>query len=108
MGNLPSVHGKWVQTCVAGILERQEYVGDTVNFRSTRKSFKNKAKVDLPEENWKIFENAHPAIIDREIFALVKELRKNKRRPTREGKVSIFSGLLFCKDCGSKMYFCTT
>ena len=89
------------------MLERQEYVGDTVNFRSTRKSFKNKAKVIRHEEEWMIFENTHPAIIDRETFAIVKELRNNKCRPAREGKVSIFSGLLFCKDCGSKMYFCT-
>ena len=106
-GNPPAIPGRWVQTCVADMLERQEYVGDTVNFRSTRKSFKNKAKVIRPEEEWMIFENTHPAIIDRETFAIVKELRNNKCRPTREGKVSIFSGLLFCKDCGSKMYFCT-
>ena len=96
-----------MQTCVADMLERQEYVGDTVNFRYTTKSFKNKTKVHVPEENWKIFENTHPSIVDRETFVIVKELRKNKRRPTREGKVSMFSGLLFCKDCGSMMYFCT-
>ena len=106
-GNLPSVCGRWAQSCVADILEKQEYVGDTVNFRTTRKSFKNKEKVMRPEEDWKIFENTHPAIIDRETFALVKELRKNKRRPTREGKISMFSGLLFCHDCGEKMYYCT-
>ena len=106
-GNLPSVCGRWAQSCVADILEKQEYVGDTVNFRTTRKSFKNKEKVMRPEEDWKIFENTHPAIIDRETFALVKELRKNKRRPTREGKISMFSGLLFCNDCGEKMYYCT-
>ena len=106
-GNLPSVCGRWVQTCVADILEKQEYIGDTVNFRTTRKSFKNKEKVMRPKEEWKIFENTHPAIIDRETFALVKELRKNKRRPTREGKISMFSGLLFCHDCGEKMYYCT-
>ena len=106
-GNLPSVCGRWAQTCVADILEKQEYVGDTVNFRTTRKSFKNKEKVMRPEEDWKIFENTHPAIIDRETFDLVKELRKNKRRPTREGKISMFSGLLFCNDCGEKMYYCT-
>lgn len=107
VGNLPAVPGKWAQTCVAGILERQEYVGDTVNFRSTRKSFKNKAKIDLPEENWKIFENTHPAIIDRETFSIVKELRKNKRRPTRGGNVCMFSGMVFCNDCGAKLYYCT-
>ena len=106
-GNLPSVCGRWAQSCVADILEKQEYVGDTVNFRTTRKSFKNKEKVMRPEEDWKIFENTHPAIIDRETFTLVKELRKHKRRPTREGKISMFSGLLFCHDCGEKMYYCT-
>ena len=106
-GNLPSVCGRWAQSCVADILEKQEYVGDTVNFRTTKKSFKSKEKVIRPEEDWKIFENTHPAIIDRETFALVKELRKNKRRPTREGKISMFSGLLFCHDCGEKMYYCT-
>ena len=104
---LPSVCGRWVQTCVADILEKQEYVGDTVNFRTTKKSFKSKEKIMRPEEEWKIFENTHPAIIDRETFALVRELRKNKRRPTREGKISMFSGLLFCHDCGEKMYYCT-
>ena len=106
-GNLPSVCGRWAQTCVADILEKQEYVGDTVNFRTTKKSFKSKEKIMRPEEEWKIFENTHPAIIDRETFALVRELRKNKRRPTREGKISMFSGLLFCNDCGEKMYYCT-
>ena len=106
-GNLPSVCGRWAQSCVADILEKQEYVGDTVNFRTTKKSFKSKEKIMRPEEEWKIFENTHPAIIDRETFTLVKELRKHKRRPTREGKISMFSGLLFCHDCGEKMYYCT-
>ena len=106
-GKTPDIPGTWSQTCVADILERREYVGDTVNFRSTTKSFKNKKKVNLPEEEWKVFEKTHPAIIDRETFALVKSLRSNKRRPTREGKVSLFSGLMFCHECGAKMYFCT-
>ena len=59
------------------ILSKQEYCGDTVNFRSQRKSFKNKKKVELPPEEWLIFENTHPAIIDRETFELVRELRSN-------------------------------
>ncbi|MBQ0010464.1 MAG: recombinase family protein [Ruminococcus sp.] len=106
-GNLPKVPGKWVQTCVADMLEHREYVGDTVNFRSTTVSFKNHTKVHIPEEEWAIFENTHPAIIDRHTFAVVQELRSHKRRPTREGKQSMFSGLLYCADCGAKMYFCT-
>ena len=98
---------KWNPTTVVTILERREYIGDTVNFRTTTKSFKNKKKIEKPKEEWKVFENTHPAIISRETFDLVQELRKNKRRPSREGKTSVFSGLMYCHDCGSKMYFCT-
>lgn len=98
---------KWNPTTVVTILERREYIGDTVNFRTTTKSFKNKKKIDKPKEEWKVFENTHPAIISRETFDIVQELRKNKRRPSREGKTSMFSGLMYCHDCGSKMYFCT-
>lgn len=98
---------KWNPTTVVTILERREYIGDTVNFRTTIKSFKNKKKIDKPKEEWKVFENTHPAIISRETFDIVQELRKNKRRPSREGKTSMFSGLMYCHDCCSKMYFCT-
>ena len=98
---------KWNPTTVVTILERREYIGDTVNFRTTTKSFKNKKKIDKPKEEWKVFENTHPAIISRETFDIVQELRKNKRRPSREGRTSMFSGLTYCHDCGSKMYFCT-
>ena len=103
----PAVPGRWVARTVADLLEKQEYVGDTVNFRYTTKSFKNKTRVHVPEENWKIFENTHPAIIDRETFAIVKELRQHKRRPSRGGNVSMFSGIVFCNDCGGKLYYCT-
>ena len=98
---------KWNPTTVVTILERREYIGDTVNFRTTTKSFKNKKKIDKPKEEWRVFENTHPAIISRETFNIVQELRKNKRRPSREGKTSMFSGFMYCHDCGSKMYFCT-
>ena len=102
---VPEAPGHWCSTMVAKILSRQEYCGDTVNFRSTTKSFKNKKRVDRPKEDWVIFENTHPAIIDRETFAIVQNLRKNKHRPDRRGIVSIFSGIVFCGECGSKMYF---
>ena len=81
---------------------------DTVNFRSTTKSFKNKTKIELPEEDWKIFPDTHPAIISREDFALVQELRSHRRRPTRTGVVSMFSGFLYCADCGGKLYYSAT
>ena len=107
-GKPPSVPYHWCPATVADILGKQEYCGDTVNFRSQRKSFKNKKKVELPPEQWLVFENTHPAIIDRETFELVRELRKNKRKPTRTGIVSMFSGLVYCADCGEKLYYSAT
>ena len=101
----PAVPYNWCSATVADILSKQEYCGDTVNFRSTRKSFKNKKKIERPPEEWKIFNDTHPAIIDRETFNLVQELRKHRRRPTKSGIVSPFSGLLYCADCGEKLYY---
>ena len=101
----PEVPYNWNSSGVADILSRQEYCGDTINFRSTTKSFKNKTKIERPEEEWQVFPDTHPAIIDRETFALVQELRAHRRRPTRTGHVSMFSGLLYCADCGSKLYY---
>ena len=106
--NLPAVPYNWCSDTVANILSKQEYCGDTVNFRSTTKSFKNKKKIERPPEEWQIFKNTHPAIIDREVFALVQELRKHRRRPTKSGIVSPFSGLLYCADCGEKLYYSVT
>ena len=104
----PTVPYNWCSATVADILAKQEYCGDTVNFRSTTKSFKNKTKIERPQEEWKIFPNTHPAIIDREVFELVQELRQHRRRPTKSGIVSWFSGLLYCADCGEKLYYSVT
>ena len=93
---------------VADILDRQEYTGDTVNFRSCSQSFKHKKRLQRPPEEWKVFPDTHPAIIDRETFALVQELRQHRRRPARTGIISMFSGLLYCEDCGEKLYYSTT
>ena len=101
----PSVPNHWCPAMIANILKRQEYCGDIVNFRSTNKSFKNKKRVNRPESDWVIFENTHPAIIDRDTFKLVQKIREGRHRQTRTGKVSIFSGLVFCEDCGQKMYY---
>jgi len=97
----------WVADTVAGILEKKEYLGHTVNFKTYRKSYKSRKKLDNPEENHALFENTHPAIIEQAQWERVQELRKNKRRPNRLGKQSMFSGLLVCADCGAKLYFCT-
>lgn len=96
---------KWCGTTVAGILDRQEYIGDTVNFKCTTRSYKDKTKVTLPKEDRKIFKNTHEPIIDEYTWNIAQELRNNRKKPTRSGKKSIFSGLLFCNDCGKKMYF---
>lgn len=95
----------WCSSIVARILERQEYIGDTVNFRTTKKSYKNRKLIKNPQSEWKVFKNTHPAIISEEDFNLVQELRKNKRRPNRTGIISMFSGLVYCADCGSKLYY---
>lgn len=104
----PAIPYNWCSATVADIFSKQEYCGDTVNFRSTTKSFKNKKKIERPPEEWQIFKDTHPAIIDRETFALVQELRKHRRRPTKSGIVSPFSGLLYCADCGEKLYYSVT
>ena len=97
----------WSPAAVSNILSRQEYCGDTVNFRTKTKSFKNKKIIKNPTKDWVIFENTHPAIIDRETFGIVQQLRKHKRRPTRRGITSIFSGVIFCADCKRKLYYHT-
>ncbi|MBQ7937726.1 MAG: recombinase family protein [Oscillospiraceae bacterium] len=104
----PSVPYHWGTSTVSDILAKQEYCGDTVNFRTSTKSFKNKKKIEKPEEEWKIFHDTHPAIIDRETFELVQELRKHRRRFTKTGITSWFSGLLYCSDCGEKLYYSAT
>lgn len=101
----PEAPHHWCSAMIANILKKREYCGDTVNFRSTTKSFKNKKRVNRPEDEWVIFENTHPAIVDRETFEIVQSLRKNKHRPDRRGILSIFSGMVFCAECGSKLYF---
>lgn len=104
----PAIPYGWVADTVSNILDKQEYCGDTVNFRTTSKSFKLKKRLERPQEDWQIFENTHPAIIDRETFELVQELCKHRRRPNRTGEISMFSGLLCCADCGEKLYYSVT
>ena len=103
----PATPYHWSASSVVRILSRQEYIGDTVNFRTMHKSFKSKKRLELPQEEWQIFKNTHPAIIDEETFMLVQELREHRRRPTRSGIISMFSGLLYCADCGEKLYYST-
>ena len=91
---------------MANILENLEYTGCTVNFKSYKKSYKSKKRIDLPKEDWAIFENTQEAIIDKQTFETVQKIRQAKRRPTDMGEMSPLSGMLYCADCGKKMYLC--
>lgn len=97
----------WNTNAVLRILERREYTGCTVNFKTYTKSLKFKKRMENPVENQKVFEDTQPAIIEKGQWERVQELRKNKRRLTKTGRTSMFSGLLYCADCGAKLYFCT-
>ena len=96
----------WCTETVKRILSNMNYVGHTVNFTTTKKSYKSKKKIRLPREDWVIFENTHPAIIDQDTYDTVQRLRQTKRRPTDMGEMNIFSGLVYCSDCGQRMYLC--
>ena len=98
----------WVSATVADILEKKEYLGHTVNFKTYKQSYKSKKKCYNPEEKQLVFEDTHKAIIDNDTWERVQELRKNKRRPTRTGKTNLFSGIARCADCGEKLYYCTS
>ena len=99
---------KWNANTVVHILERREYTGCTVNFKTYTNSIWDKKQRDNPEENWAVFKNTHPEIINPEVFEKVQEIRKQRHRRTRTGKSSMFSGLVYCEDCGAKMRYCTT
>ena len=105
---MPDNFYRWDYKSIAGILEHPEYTGCTVNFKTYSKSHKLKKRLQNAPENYRIFPNTQPAIIEEKIFERVQELRANKRRPTKTGRQGLFSGLLYCADCGEKLYFCTT
>lgn len=96
----------WNSPSVAKILEQKEYLGHTVNFKTTRKSFKSKRIIHNPEEKQVIFENTHEAIINFELWDVVQKIRAQRHRPTRTGETALFSGLIFCYDCGSSLTLC--
>jgi len=96
---------RWTPDTVSSILEREDYIGNTVNCRYTRLSYKDKRRVERPESEHMRVEHSHEAIIDDETWRLVQKLRANKRRPKKMDGLDKYSGLLFCEDCRSKMYF---
>ena len=94
----------WDQRAIANILEKMEYIGCTVNFKTHTKSYKNKKKIKNPREEWKIFENTHDAIVSKETFDIVKKIRDGKRVRNSLGEMPILSGMVYCADCGAKLY----
>ena len=95
---------KWCGRTVADILDKQEYMGDLVNFKTYKQSFKSKKCLKNNKENWHVFPNHHKGIIDEESFNIVQNIRNGKRRPTPMGEMPILSGMVYCADCGAKMY----
>ena len=103
--NIPKNPCQWSSTVVMDVLERMDYLGHTVNFKTHRKSYKQKKKIENDKSEWKIFENTHEPIIDKSTFDIVQKIRANRKRPTKMGEMPMFSGILYCADCGKKLSF---
>ena len=100
----PERPGFWQQKTIAELLNKPEYLGHTVNFRYRQKSFKCKKKIANDPSEWMVFENTHEAIVDKETFDIVQRIRDGRRRVTPMGEMPALSGMLFCADCGAKLY----
>ena len=97
---------KWTNETVSRTLERIEYLGHTVSFKTRKQSYKSKKKLWNDPSEWVIFENTQPPIVEESVFLIVQNIRRSRRRPTKMGDMGIFSGLLYCAECGGKMYQC--
>jgi len=95
---------KWGTSSITHMLERLEYVGHTVNFKTHRKSYKHKKLLPNPKEKWQITENTHEPIISQHDFDLVQELRSHKHRRQLSGDIHPLSGMVYCADCGKNLY----
>src|SRR5574344_732960 len=98
----------WNGNSVVKILERREYTGCTVNFKTYTNSIWDKKQRDNPLEKQAIFPNTHEAIIEETVFEKVQQIREQRHRKTKTGRSSIFSGLVYCADCGEKLYYGAT
>ena len=105
---LPERPFNWAQKTVSGILDKVEYLGHTENFKTASKNYRSKKRVKTAKEERKLFLDTHPAIVDEHTFQVVQEIRAHRHRPTATGKVSIFSGKVFCADCGAKLQYNTS
>ena len=93
----------WSDSVIANLLENEIYLGNTVNMKYSTKSYKDKRKIEHPREECLVFENTHPAIVSKEVWDIVQQVRKNKRRPTKMNEQNKYSGLVVCADCGKTM-----
>ena len=98
----------WDSTSVVSILETRDYTGCTVNFKTYTNSIWDKKTRENPVEKQTIFYNTQPAIIAPEVFEKVQEIRSQRHRRSKTGKSHMFAGLIYCADCKSRMYYCTT
>ena len=95
----------WACQSIMNMLDNQAYIGNTVNFKTYRKSYKSRKICYAPMEQWIVFENTHEAIIDRDTFEIVQRIRNGRnKRVNKSEEENIFAGLLFCADCGQKLY----
>jgi len=94
---------EWKQSTVARMLENEVYLGHTINLKYTTLSYKNKKRVERPESEQVRIENTHEAIVDKDAWDIVQDIRKHKRRRANMAEQNIFSGLIYCKDCGTTM-----
>ena len=94
----------WRDSTISHMLSRPEYLGHTVNFKTYRKSYKQKKQLKRDPSEWQIFENTHEAIVDRETYDIVQHIRNGRRRRTPMGEMPMLSGMVFCADCGAKLY----
>jgi len=94
----------WSPATVASILRKLEYVGHTVNFRTTKESYKSRKQTQNPQDEWAIFENTHEAIVDPQTWQMAQRCRTVKRRTDTIGEANPLTGLLYCADCGKRMF----
>jgi len=106
-GNNEETKYDWNAKTIADLIARQEYMGHTVNFRTTKENYKDRRVKNVPQEDWLIFENTHPFIVDEETWNLAQKCRETKRRPrttNNEKTPNPLTGLMVCADCGRRMY----
>lgn len=94
----------WTASTISDLVRKPEYMGHTVNFRTKKESYKDKHSVHNSPEDWVIFENTQEAIVDEETWLTVQKIRETKHRPTKKGDINPLTGLVYCADCGAKMF----